>query len=160
MMNERVKPLRDAFDQATAAFVETVEKTADSAWSNVCAPEGWTVAALAHHVAKGHARSAEWIATMTAGQPVSLSEGELDAENAEDARRFVTVSKADVLSLHERNSALLRALLNALSDEDLDRHAAFGPAGGALFPVERIAGAARRHILEHLASLRQNMEAG
>jgi DinB superfamily len=159
-MHERVKPLRDAFDQASAAFAETVKRTGDTAWSNVCAPEGWTVAALAHHVAKGHARSAEWIATMTAGQRVSLSEEELDSENAEDARRFVAVSKADVLSLHERNGALLRALLNALSAEDLDRHAVFGPAGGSLFPVERIAGAATRHIEGHMGSLRQTLEAG
>ncbi len=159
-MHERVKPVRDAFDAASAAFAETIKKTGDAAWSNVCAPEAWTFAALAHHVAKGHARSAEWIATMTAGQPVSLSEDELDAENAEDALRFAAVSKADVLSLHERNGALLRALLNALSPEELDRHAAFGPAGGSLFPVERIAGAASRHILGHLTSLRQTSEAG
>jgi hypothetical protein len=159
-MHERVKPLRDAFEEASASFVLTIKNTGDAAWSNVCAPEGWTVAALAHHVAKGHARSAEWIATMTAGQPVSLTEDELDSENAEDARRFAAVSKADVLSLHERNGALLRALLNALSPEDLDRHAVFGPAAGSLFPVERIAGAASRHILGHLTSLRQTSQPG
>jgi hypothetical protein len=153
-MDEQVKPLRDAFNEAAAAFADTVGACPDSAWSNVCAPEGWTVAALSHHVAKGHARSAEWIATMTAGQPVRLTDEELDAENAEDARRFAAATKNDVLALHQRNSALLRALLGAMSREDLDRHAAFGPAGGALYPVERIAGAASRHVLGHLTSIR------
>lgn len=134
-MDERVKPLRDAFNEAAAAFADAVSACPDSAWSNVCAPEGWTVAALAHHVAKGHARNAEWIATMTAGQPVRLTEEELDAENAEDAQRFAGATKAQVLVLHQRNSALLRALLGAMSGEDLDKHAAFGPAGAALFPL-------------------------
>ena len=92
-MDERVKPLRDAFNEAAAAFADAVSACPDSAWSNVCAPEGWTVAALAHHVAKGHARNAEWIATMTAGQPVRLTEEELDAENAEDAQRFAGATK-------------------------------------------------------------------
>ena len=154
-MDENVKPLRDAFNEAAASFADTVSACPDSAWSNVCAPEGWTVAALAHHVAKGHARSAEWIATMTAGQPVYMTDEELDAENADDAQRFAAATKNDVLALHQRNSALLRALLGAMSRDDLDKHAAFGPAGGALFPVERIAGAASRHIVGHLASIRE-----
>jgi hypothetical protein len=152
-MDEQVKPLRDAFIEAAAAFAEAVGACPDSAWANVCAPEGWTVAALAHHIAKGHARSAEWIATMTAGQPVRMTEEELDAENAEDAERFAAATKNDVLALHQRNSALLRALLGAMSREDIDKHAAFGPAGGALFPVERIAGAASRHVVGHLTSI-------
>ena len=156
-MDERVKPLREAFDQTARDFSETVKNCPETAWSNLSSPEGWTVAALAHHVAKGHARSAEWIATMTAGQPVTLSEEELDAENAEDGLRFASVTKSDVLALHERNSALLRALLNALSGEDLDRHATFGPAGRALFPVERIGGAATRHMAGHLASIRETV---
>jgi hypothetical protein len=151
---QRVQALLLAFDTASKAFAETVRQCPDSAWANVCAPEGWTVAALAHHVAKGHARGAEWIATMTAGQPVSLTEEELNAENAEDAQRFASCTGAEVLTLNDRNGALVRALLRALSPDDLDRQAAFGPAGGAIFPVERIAGAISRHCNGHLESLR------
>ncbi len=153
MLSERVTTLHDAFASVNASFVETVERCPEDAWANVCAQEGWSVAAVAHHIAHGHARGAEWIAIMTAGQSVRLTEDELNIQNAEDARTFAACTKADVLALNERTAQTLVSVLCALSAEDLDRQAAFGPAGRAIFPVERIAGAISRHCAEHLASI-------
>ena len=61
------------------------------------------------------------------------------------------VRPAETVALLEENGARLEALLRALSDEELDRAAPFGPAGGRALPTGDLAAVAARHTREHLA---------
>jgi hypothetical protein len=50
--------------------------------------------------------------------------------------------------------ARLEEAIRNLSDAELDRSAAFGPAGGRLLPTEQLAAVSARHIHEHRANAR------
>ena len=63
--------------------------------------------------------------------------------------------QAETVALLEENGARLEALLRSLSDEELDRAAPFGPAGGRLLPTGALAAVAARHAREHLAHARE-----
>ena len=58
------------------------------------------------------------------------------------------------LALLEDNGARLEAVLRELSDEELDRSAPFGPAGGRVLPTVDLAAVPARHTREHLAHAR------
>ena len=61
---------------------------------------------------------------------------------------------AETVALLEVNGNLLEEALRVLSDEDLDRTAPFGPAGGRQLPSGDLAAVAARHTREHLAHAR------
>ena len=63
---------------------------------------------------------------------------------AEATRRDETVALLRV------NGSQLEEALRALSDEELDRAAPFGPAGGRPFRTEDLAAVPARHTREHL----------
>lgn len=61
-----------------------------------------------------------------------------------------SVRPAETVDPLEAHGARLEALLRALRDEELNRTAPFGPAGGQAFSTADLAPAATRHTREHL----------
>ncbi len=62
--------------------------------------------------------------------------------------------QAETAALLQANGSRLEEALRRLSDEELDRSSAFGPAGGRPLPTEQLAAVAARHTREHLAHAR------
>ena len=120
--------------------------------------EEWTVGVLVHHVAESYALSERWLRTMSDGAPVTETGSDLDESNAEHARRAAQVTVAAAPSLLVVNGARLEATLRMLTDEELDRSAEFGPAGGRALPTAQIAAVAARHPREHLSHARATVE--
>jgi hypothetical protein len=65
-----------------------------------------------------------------------------------------SVGPAETIALLSDRGAELEALLRRLDDDQLDRGAPFGPAGGAVFGSGELAPVAARHTREHLAHAR------
>lgn len=148
-------PVRaQAMIDANEDLVAFVESCSDDDWGKTCQPERWPVGVVACHVARGHRVVAQWIEEMVGEGGVSLSPDELDEMNAAMAKEVAGVSRDEVIELSRRNVETLAATLRGLSDEDLRVTAPFGPSGGAVLPVDRLAGS-RGHLDGHLASMRE-----
>ncbi len=117
--------------------------------------EGWTVGVVLHHVAEGHRQGLRWLESMARGHGVVSTAEEIDRVNAAHAVRAERVGPTETLTLLESNGAELEAALRALTDEELDRCAPFGPAGGRELPTADLAVVTARHAREHLAHARE-----
>jgi len=145
----RAQEITDATDELIA-FIETCS---DDEWSRKTAAEGWPVNVVAHHIAWGHQVSAGWIRVIRAGDDVPGSPELHDAANNAKAAEVANITRAEVIQLANRNVSELAELLRTLTDRDLSKSAAFGPAGGGTMSLEQLAGS-RRHLDRHLGSIR------
>jgi hypothetical protein len=150
MENERAAALADDFAAANAVALRFTRSCSEAEWGLTVPGEGWTVGVVLHHIAEGHAHGARWVVGMATGGGVAETAAEIDRANAAHAVREETVGQAETATLLELNGGRLEAVLRGLSDEELDRTAPFGPAGGRALPAADLAAVAARHTQEHL----------
>ncbi|HZS32689.1 MAG TPA: maleylpyruvate isomerase N-terminal domain-containing protein [Methylomirabilota bacterium] len=152
-MSERARHLAERLEQANRELVATVERLSDQEWRTTSPAEGWPLGVVAHHVAQGHHDIAQLVRMVAAGQspPASLTWETLNQKNAEHARQYANVSKAETVALLRQNAAAAAAAVRALGDAELDRTATLmgGPTSTAQV-IERIL---IGHVQEHHASI-------
>ena len=139
---------------ANAEFIAFVESCSDQEWRAICRAERWRVGVVAHHIAWGHERAAEWINTIRSGRAIPGSPQAHNASNAIKATQVAGISRDEVVFLARRNGERLVAVLRSLTDEDFEQAVPFGPAGGRPLAIE---GLGRRHLDRHLASMRATL---
>ena len=154
MASERARVLADDFAAANADALAFALGCTDSEWTLSVPGEGWSVGVVLHHIAEGHAHGTRWLEGMARGEGVAETAEDIDRVNAAHAVRAEAVGPAETVALLEVNGNLLEEALRVLSDEDLDRTAPFGPAGGRQLPTGDLAAVAARHTREHLAHAR------
>jgi hypothetical protein len=131
-----------------------VRSCSEEQWLFTVPDEGWTVGVVLHHVAEGHEQGLRWLLAMAQGDGVADTAEGIDRVNAAHARRAVGIGPAETLALLESNGAELESALREFSEEELDRRASFGPAGGRELPTVDLAVVSARHAREHLAHAR------
>ena len=139
---------------ANAEFTAFVESCSDEEWRVVCRGEKWRIGVVAHHVAWGHERAAEWINAIRSGIPIPGTPQAHNASNGIKAAQVAGISRDEVVFLARRNVERLVAILRSLTDDDFARAVAFGPAGGRPLSIE---GLGRSHLDRHLASMRATL---
>ena len=139
---------------ANAEFTAFVESCSDEEWRAICRPEKWQVGVVAHHIAWGHERAADWINAIRNGIPIPGSPRAHDASNAIKAAQVAGISRDEVIFLARRNADRLVATLRSLTEEDFERAVPFGPARGRPLSIE---GLGRSHLDRHLASMRATL---
>jgi uncharacterized damage-inducible protein DinB len=154
MASERAAEIAADFADANAEVLAFVRSCSDEQWVLTVPGEGWTVGVVLHHVAEGHGHGLRWLESMARGDGVAETAEEIDRANAAHAVRAEGVQPAETLVLLESNGAELESALRALTDEELDRRAPFGPADGRELPTADLAAVAARHAREHLAHAR------
>ncbi len=154
MASERAAALADDFATANAEAVTFARSCPEEAWMLPVPGEEWTVGVVVHHIAESHDSGARWLAGMARGEGVPDTADEIDRANAAHALRAASTTPAETVALLTDGGARLEALLRGLSDEELDRSAPFGPAGGRAFPTIDLAAVPARHTREHLAHAR------
>jgi hypothetical protein len=154
MATERSGGIADDFAAANSEVVAFVRSCSDGEWLVTVPGEDWTVGVVLHHIAEGHGQGLRWLDSMVRGEGVSDTADEIDRVNAAHAVRAEGIGPAETLALLEANGARLEAALRALTDQDLDRSARFGPAGGRELPTSDLARVTARHAREHLAHAR------
>jgi uncharacterized damage-inducible protein DinB len=145
-----------ALTNTNSEFVRFIQTCTDDEWRRVCPAEGWTVGAVANHIARGHETVLGWIETIRDGRDVPGSPEQHDATNAQMAQAAIGVTQEDVTSLANENMAKLSVLLTSLTESDLAMSSPFGPAGGMKMSVGQLAGN-RGHLEGHLASMRETL---
>jgi len=139
------------------AFVRTCSP---DSWARTVPREDWTVAVVLHHIAESYENSRRRLAAMANGDGVRDTAATIDQANADHAARAGSVTPTETVALLERNGAELEEVLRGLSDEDLDRTAPFGPAGGRTFSPVDLAPVAARHTREHLGHAQRGGRSG
>ena len=158
MASERAATLADDFAAVNADAVAFARSCTDAQWLALVPGEDWTVGVVLHHVAESHVHGLQWLRAMAQGEAVTDTAGSIDADNAEHARRAAAVTQDEAAVLLEENGRRLESALRSLSDEELDRAAPFGPAGGQALPTAALAAVAARHPREHLLHARVALE--
>jgi hypothetical protein len=153
-VSERADALADDFARANAEAVAFARTCGADAWGRPVPGEGWPVGVVLHHVAESHGSGLHWLEGMVRGEGVGDTASMIDEANAAHAERAASATPDETASLLQENGDRLAAALRALSDEDLDRSAPFGPAGGRRVPTVELAAVPARHTREHLAHAR------
>src|SRR5437879_12349760 len=100
---------------ANAEFSAFVESCSDEEWRAICRAEKWRVGVVAHHVAWGHERAADWIDAIRSGIPIPGSPQAHNASNAIKAAQVSGISRDEVVFLASRNAEQLVAVLRSLT---------------------------------------------
>jgi len=148
---ERSDALASDFATANGKALAFARSCTDEQWARTVPGEGWTVGVVLHHIAEGHAHGVRWLGEMASGHGVTDTAEEIDRDNAAHAARAGAVGRDETVALLQANGSRLEETLRDLSDEDLDRFAPFGPAGGRSFATGELAAVPTRHTLEHLS---------
>jgi hypothetical protein len=154
MPSERGTALAEDFAAANREVVEFARSCSDAEWVLVVPGEQWPVGVVVHHIAEGHEHGVNWLSQMAHGQAITDTAEGIDQDNAAHATRAARAGRDETVALLEANAVTLERALRALSDEELDRTASFGPAGGRELPTVALAAVAARHAREHLAHAR------
>jgi hypothetical protein len=139
---------------ANAEFTAFVQGCSDDDWRAVSREEKWRIGVVAHHVAWGHERAADWINAVRSGIPIPGSPQAHNASNAIKAAQVAGISRDEVIFLARRNAEWLATVLRSLTDEDFERVVPFGPARGRPISID---GLGRSHLDRHLASMRATL---
>ena len=139
---------------ANAEFISFVQSCSDEEWRTVCRGERWRIGVVAHHIAWGHERAADWINAIRNGIPIGGSPQAHNASNALKAAQVAGISRDEVIFLARQNADRLVAVLRSLTDQDFERAVPFGPARGRPLSIE---GLGRSHLDRHLASMRATL---
>ena len=139
---------------ANAEFTAFVRSCSDEEWRAICRGEKWRIGVVAHHVAWGHERAADWINAIRVGTPIPGTPQVHNASNAIKAAQVAGISRDEVVFLARRNVERLVAVLRSLTDDDFERAVPFGPVGGRPLSIQ---GLGRSHLDRHLASMRATL---
>jgi hypothetical protein len=154
MPSERGSALADDFAAANAEAIAFARGCSPDEWQAAVPGEDWPVGIVLHHIAEGHGQASRWLQSMSGGEGVPETAEDIDRANAAHAVRAKSVSPGETIALLEIRGAELEALLRRLNDQQLDRSASFGPAGGQVFACADLAPVTARHTREHLAHAR------
>ena len=155
MPSERAAAIAADFANANEEALHFAGSCTDADWKVDVPGEGWTVGVVLHHIAEQHAHFLSWLRRMTSGEGVSESADDIDRANADHAERAASIGQIETAVLLANNGARIEQALRMLSDEDLDRSAPFGPAGGRSLSMSDLAAVVARHTREHLAHAKQ-----
>jgi hypothetical protein len=154
LASERGAALADDFAAANAEAIAFARGCSGDEWDTAVPGEDWSVGVVLHHIAEGHGQASRWLQAMSRGEGVTDTAQDIDRANAAHAVRAQAVGPDETIVLLEVRGAELEALLRRLDDEQLDRTAPFGPAGGRIFASADLAPVAAGHTREHLGHAR------
>ena len=159
-MNGWAQALAEEFERVNGEVIAVVEGCSEADWRARCAREGWTVGVTAHHIANGYDQEglvARLIRAVAQGRPLPAPPP--PGYNERHAGRYATCTRQETAALLRRNGAAAAALIRSLTDAELDRtfqSPRGGPPRTLRQLVEQIFTA---HARDHLASLRETLDA-
>ena len=152
----KAEQLAQQFEQLNGEVIAFVESCDDAVWNAPCPGDGRPVAAVAAHVAGAYRAVVEWVRSVAAGQPVTITMDDIHASNARAATKDAGRSREDVAQALRSNGELLAGTIRGLDDESLAHSAPFGPAGGTPLTAEPVATyVLLRHPRVHLDDMRK-----
>jgi hypothetical protein len=145
--------LADEYDRMMAEVIQVAESCSDEDWGVRCPNEERTVGVLFDHVSEGNPQVVLWVNEFLAGRPVPLTADELNARNADHARRAAKRPRVETVQALKDGSKETSHAIRSLTDSQLHLTQEFAWAGKQ--EVAWVASAAFRHPRGHLKSIRE-----
>ena len=154
-MSERAGKLADQLDAVVTETLSTVAAMPDDKWTAFCEPEQCTVAALASHIGSSSAGVISiLVQPMAEGRPTPpITQEQLHAGNAHNARENANRPKAEALAEIRTNGYAAVAAVRGYSDEQLDKTAVLFFSPDPVTTEVVIENALINHLQEHLDSI-------
>jgi hypothetical protein len=159
-MGAKAEALAKQFEAKVQEATSVLEKISDADWRKVTGAEKWSVGVTAHHVAMAHAGIAGLVKSVASGQhKASMTMDDLHTMNAQHAKDFANVSKAETIALHKKNAAEAAAAVRGLDDAALTRSAELLKGMPPMSVEQAVSGILINHLEEHLGSIRKTVSA-
>ena len=157
-MSQRVQQLTQELDEAIGEMIGVVERCSEADWSKSAKSDNRSAGVLAHHVAGSLVIVSDWVRSVAAGQPISVSVDAIDAGNREHAERYSSVSQDEAAAELRRNLEHAAHVLRGLTDDELARKAPIAFLGGHELTAAEVAerfliGHARHHLNDIRAAI-------
>ena len=157
-MGAKGEALAKQFEAKVQEATGVMQKISDADWKKITAAEKWSVGVTAHHVARGHEAIAGILKTVASGQSIpNFTMAMLDASNAQHAKEFANVSKAETIALHKQGAAAAAAVVRGLSDAELAKTGTVFTGMPPMSAEEMVKRALLGHIDEHFGSIRKTI---
>jgi hypothetical protein len=154
-MGARAEAIAKKFEAKVKEAAKVLDKISDADWKKVTAAEKWPVGVVAHHLAQAHAGLGGIVKHVaTGGAPTGMTMDDIHRMNAQHAKDFADVTKAETLELHRKNAAAAAAIVRGLSDQELDRSGNVLGDMPAMTAEQLATGLLCAHVDEHLGSIR------
>ncbi len=152
-MGTKAEALAARFEAASKELASKIEGISDADWHGTTPQEGWTAAACAHHAAgsSGPISMMAQAAAKGTEMPPITPDG-LNQMNADHAKEFANVSKADTLALLRETTPPAAAVVRGISDDELLKKAML-PLGMELSAEQIIEMVLIGHLQGHGASM-------
>ena len=159
-MGAKAEALAKQFEAKVQEATRVLEKLSDAEWKKMTAGEKWSVGVTAHHVAMAHAGIAGLIKSLASGQhKASMTIDDLHTMNAQHAKDFANVGKAETVALHKKNAADAAAVVRGLDDAALARSAQLLKGAPPMTAEQAVSGILINHMEEHIGSIRKTVGA-
>jgi hypothetical protein len=155
-MGQRAQALANRIEQGADALAAFARTLSDAEWRTKVGKDGRTVGVIVHHVANMYPIEVDLAQKLAAGGPIAgVTWDAVHKINADHARQYGDVQRAEALDLLQRNSRSAAAAVRGISDEALDRAAPVSLASDAPLTCQFfIEDHALRHSFHHLAGIR------
>lgn len=154
-VSKRALELSASLAQANREIIAVVEPLSAAQWRTRCPNEGWSVGAVAHHVAEAYPFHMHIFHEIGSDRPVSpVKWQDLDRLNAAHADAYANCGRADTVDLLRRNGQVMTGWVEELSDEQLRRTGRFIDDLPAWTLERWIEAVMLGHIRGHLESIR------
>ena len=121
--------------------------------------DDWPVGVVIHHIAEGFTLVSRWIDCALGGRAIEDTAKGIDSANRRHAEDFATVGVVETVELLNANGTVAVAKIRGLDEPDLEKTAAFGPAGGKAMSVEQFCIVATEHVRSHLGRALSSLRA-
>ncbi len=157
-MSSQVEEFANQFEVANDEMIAIIERCSEEDLRKLSLAEGWTIAAVAHHVAivyPGFVNTVEGYARGESFNPTTTM-AELDEVNAVHARDYADVPREDVLALLRSGGAKVAEAVRTVPEANLPASA--GVYGPNTFTVEQaLRNIIVGHTAVHLASIQETL---
>jgi DinB superfamily len=159
-MGAKAEALAKQFEAKVQEATSVLEKLSDADWKKVTAAEKWSIGVTAHHVATSHAGIAGLVKSVASGQhKATMTMDDLHAMNAQHAKDFANVGKAETIALHKKGAADAAAIVRGLDDAALSRSAELLKGMPPMTAEQVVTAILVGHIDEHFSSIRKTVSA-
>lgn len=155
-MNKRTNALADRLELGALALANLAAVLTDAEWQTHVPQDGRKIGVIVHHVASVYPLEIKLAQTIAEGKSITdVSWEKVHEMNAEHAKKFDGVTKAEALDLLRRNSTAAAAAIRELTDDDLDEAVLVSLYSDAPLTCQFfLEDHAVRHSYHHLARIR------
>jgi hypothetical protein len=155
-MSRRADALADRLEQGAAALITLADGLSEEEWQARIPGDGRKVGVVVHHVGNMYPIEVELAQALASGKPIAgVTWDDVHAINANHAKEFDRVTKAEAIEFVRRNSEAASAAIRKLSDAELDRANSVSLNSDAPLTCQFfIEDHALRHSYHHTAKIR------